>query len=156
MPEPIKSTIVQRRSRSLESELISVSFNLSRSSRYIHDSVEYKFDIDEYRIRTDRGRFHYLEAQNNYDNGIISKEELDEIANIYFTFMCTYYLVDEDGKECGKYNTMTREYEIYYKRIIIDGRVYYCDSNNQVTTYANSNVGRLSSNGSVIVRYEMI
>ncbi len=152
MPEPC--TIQLRRlNPTIQNEMSFISFNLRRSAQYIHDGVEYKFDFEEYEIRTDRGRSYYHQAQNDYDCGHITKTELDEIADSYFKDICTYNLIDEDGKECGTFDSMTREYYIYRKRIELDGLVYYYDSDREVRTYGNSCIGILSEDGSEIIRY---
>jgi len=149
MPEPIYRHHVH--TPSFQYQLSSISFNLRRSSQYIHDGVEYKFDYEEYESRTSRGRMFHHQAQNEYDNGIITKQELDEITNLYFNDICTYYLIDEDGKECGKFNTISREYSIFYKRILLNRQIYYINSDREVTTYGGSRVGILSEDCTQII-----
>lgn len=155
MPEPIQQLYQrpQRQNQLFESELSSTLFNLARSSRYIHNGVEYKFDLDEYEERTSRKRNDFHSAQMDYDNGLITEQYLHEIADVYFKNICTYYLIDEDGKECGSFNTMTREYNIFYRRIQLNNQIYYCDTDNELTTYGNSYVGTLSENGNEIINH---
>jgi hypothetical protein len=155
MPEPIAIIQTQRQrpqrpQRHLfESQLNSTLFNLRRSTEYIYDGVEYKFDFDEYNIRTDRARYHYHMAQNDYDNQLITKQILDDIADQYFNDICTYYLIDVDGKECGTFNTYTREYYIYLRRIQIDDVIYYADNCNVLQNYRGIFVARLLDDGTV-------
>lgn len=159
MPEPIQIVMPtfsqgQRQRNQFDSELNHRLFNLRRSTTYIHDGVEYKFDFEEYEIRTNMFRFQYHQAQNDYDNGTITKEHFEDVADSYFTNICTYYLVDVDGKECGKFNTYTREYIMFLRRIEIDSNVYYCDVYNRVENYRGIEVGQLAENANIVLRMD--
>jgi hypothetical protein len=83
------------------------------------------------------------------DITIIWHKILDDIADQYFNDICTYYLIDVDGKECGTFNTYTRQYYIYLRRIQIDDVIYYADDYNILQNYRGIIVARLLDDGTI-------
>lgn len=159
MPEPNLLVIQrpqrpQRQNPTFEVEMLPTLFNLRRNTQYIHDGVEYKVSYTEYESRIDKFRMDHHQAQYEHDCGLITDEQLEEITEKYFSNMCIYYLIDLDGKICGQFNTMTRDVNIFSKRIVINDRVYYYNSDREVRTYADSCVGLLSQDGSEIIGYD--
>lgn len=154
MPEPI---IVAQPTNILQAPRLSehnlTSFNLRQNTNYIHHGVIYKFDFEEYNLRVERGRCFYDLAELDHSHGQLTAEEFEEIKGLYADDVATYYLIDVDGKECGKFDSRTREYIIFLRRIEIDSSVYYSDFGNQLYTYSGSCVGILSVDSSEIIRF---
>jgi hypothetical protein len=157
MPEPIiniqGSQVTMPRLSPLENELTETLSSLRQNTQYIHNSVIYKIDFDEYDRRVSMGRNFYYHAQLDYEYQQITREQFEEIESLYLNDVYTYYLIDSDGKECGKFNTKTREYTLFLKRIIIQENVYYCDCDNHVYTYSGSCIGILSNDNVEIIRF---
>jgi hypothetical protein len=148
MPEPIP--IIKRHQRhSFESDLNSTLSNLRRVTEYIYHGVEYEIDYDEYDIRINEDEIDYNNARNEYNNGEITDEIFDEIADEYFTSISTYYLIDVDGKKCGTFNTHTREYYMFLRRIKINEIIYYVDYDGILENYDGIEIGRLLDDGTI-------
>ena len=103
----------------------------------------YRLDINTHRVDAQNAREYLDTARHDFENGIITSEEYGRVNDEYLNEIYKYNLIDEDDRICGEYFTNTKTYEIFNKRIIVNGTVCYCDKDMYVTTYSGSLLGTL-------------
>ncbi len=155
MPEPTEQK--QRPRQRLDViELSQLYFSLRPTVQFICDGVEYKVDWDEYRERVDYARECHRDDSIDFEAGVITREEYDLRTDVYLRETVHYVLIDKDGKHCGSYDSSTKIYIIFMKRILIDGAIYYYEAmEREVYTYCGRSIGMLSVDGREIVRHEI-
>jgi hypothetical protein len=150
MPNPPK--FIRREQRPFQSSQL--NFTLRPTMSFICDGVEYKIDYDEYRERVSQARECYQNDSADFDSGVITREQFDLKNDMYLQETHSYDLIDEDTKHCGSYDSSTKIYTIFMKRIIFNETIYYCDPiDRELYTYCGRNIGVLSQNEREIFMY---
>jgi hypothetical protein len=158
MPNPPKLISREQRQRTRLDviELSQLLFCLRPTIQFICDGVEYQVDLDEYRERVDYARECHRDDSSDFEAGGITREEYNLRTDAYLRETVHYVLIDEDGKHCGSYDSSTKIYIIFMKRIVIDGAIYYYEAmEREVYTYCGRSIGMLSVDGREIVRHEI-
>jgi len=118
-------------------------YQLANLDSVSHEGYIYRLDHEEHRANVEYETNLINTVRNSFRNGEISEETLEMHNDCYLHLLNKYDLIDEDGKICGVYMSNTRTYEIFYKRIIINGMVYYCDTNMGVNAFCGAYLGQL-------------
>jgi hypothetical protein len=144
MPEP--------KSKFTSAEIGSQFYQLNMVTTVSSNGYIYRLDVDEHESSVNYGRSCYNSAREDFQQGNITSEEYNEHYDMYMETLHKYVIIDEDDKICGEYSSKTRNYVMFLWRFTMEGRVYYHDVNMEVWSYANSYVGRLSSDMREIIR----
>jgi hypothetical protein len=152
MPEPI---LIATRPELDPFNLTARFFNLSQTVSFIRYGVEYKLDMDEYERRISDARERHRRDIVAHTEETITNGELEMRTMQYLECISTYNVIDEHGKTCGVYDSMTKTLNLFLRQVVIQGTIYYCDTvDRNVFTYAGSALGVLSLDETEIVEYE--
>ena len=144
MPEP--------RAKFSPEEISAQFYQLSMIEEISSAGYTYRLDLDEHRCSVNHARNLYNSCQTEFEEGEITSEEHQEHYDMYLEALSKYVIVDEDGKICGEYYSNTKNYQMFCWRFVLEGMVYYYDDQQEVFTYTNSYVGRLTDDGRRIIR----
>lgn len=133
-------------------EIGSQFYQLNMITTVSSNGYVYRLDFDEHNSSVEYARDCHNTARLEFQEGNITSEEYNEHNDMYMETLNRYVIVDEDGKICGEYSSKTKNYQLFYWRFMIEGRVYYHDEYMQVWTYSNSYVGHLSNDMREIIR----
>jgi len=165
MPNPPRD---KPRSKITSDSLCSQFYQLNQIDYIIFNEYCYKLDWENYNSKVAYRRERMRVIQNNvtslrnelewrWSGPDIGPNELPTLESSlaqaridYLNALEKCNIVDEDEKICGEYFTSSKEYKIFYRRFIHNGKLYYRDDDNDLWSYLNSCRGRLKDDGETI------
>lgn len=124
-------------------DINSTYYSLTRQSTISLSGYQYRIDFARHSDDVRNASVDFERARANFEEGNITSEEFEEETNRFIYEQSKYYLIDEDDRICGEYFSDTKHSNIFYKRVMVRGRVCYIDENMGVYSYGGSYLGYL-------------